>query len=387
MDRVRPIDASLTGSAMRLAHQSLSSLEVADDAAVVLATEEASLRASWSALLPWFMPTAPAEGSPGEGAASKLLRRIRPSLVVVDDPECDVAQAAVQLGTTVACAEPRHYDLRILASAKSWTPKSYPAGTALLLQTTGTTGEPKLVSLSRDNLGASIKGIAETLALGPGDRTATLMPLTHIHGMIAVLLAGIGSGGTVVPIQPRDPRALWQGIDEIASTWLSMVPTLLQSLLETAPRRKPEALCGLRFLRTSSSQLPVSLRERAEQYFEVPVVEAYGMTEACHQMASGRPDDTLPGSVGRASPGVKIAVMSASGEPLAGRRGRRSLYTRCQRDGWLSLARRGERGRLPWRLVSHGRPGSARWRRPALADRAKQGADQSRRRNACPGRH
>ncbi len=252
----------------------------------------------------------------GERQGTGLLQRIKPALLVVDDVECNLARSAVQLGIAVALAGERPGELEAIAPAKKWIADSYPAGTGLLLQTTGTTGEPKLVGLSRGNLEASIAGIVETLALGPEDRTATLMPLTHIHGMVAVLLAGIASGGQVMPVAPRDPRALWRQIDEVSPTWLSMVPTLLQALLETAPSQKPDALQGLRFLRTSSSALPVSLRRRAEDYFEVPVVEAYGMTEACHQMASARPDDSLPGSVGRANPAVQIAVMTPTGEAL-----------------------------------------------------------------------
>ncbi len=333
---VSPVDTSVARSVSHLLRRSLPDLGTGDRTAVVLATEEPFRRAALSAALPWLVPTAPAEADLGERQATALLQRVKPALVIVDGAESELARTAEQLGIAVALAGERPGELEPLATARQWTPDGYPAGTALLLQTTGTTGAPKLVGLSRHNIEASTAGIAETLALGPEDRTATLMPLTHIHGMVAVLLAGLSSGGRVIPIAPRDPSALWRGIDEIAPTWLSMVPTLLQALLESAPRRKPDALGALRFIRTSSSALPLSLRRRAEDYFEIPVVEAYGMTEACHQMASARPDDSLPGCVGRPSPGVEIAVMTPGGDAApAGESGEICVKGRSVMAGYL----------------------------------------------------
>ncbi|MEP5632324.1 MAG: AMP-binding protein [Tateyamaria sp.] len=96
-----------------------------------------------------------------------------------------------------------------------------------------------------------------------------------------------------------------------------MVPTLLQSILATAPTERPAALAHLRFIRTPSSALPASLRAKAEAYFGVPVLKAYGMTEASHQIASARIDATRPGAVGPASQNVDISLRHADGSRVA----------------------------------------------------------------------
>lgn len=283
------------------------------ETAVCVAIADPELSARLMTLLPSLYPTAPVDPNCGVAPARHLLTRVRPRVLLTDQPECDVAHAAYQIGVPVSVANADGFGPTSATEHSEFA--RYAPDTALLLQTSGTTGAPKLVGLSRDNIAASVSGITQTLELGPGDRTATLMPLSHIHGIVAVLAAGLRSGGTLVPIAPRDPAAFWRQVTQIAPTWLSMVPTLLHALLEAAPAERPAALDQLRFLRTSSAALPAALRERAEAYFGVPVIEAYGMTEAAHQMASGRPSALTPGSVGQASPGTALAIMTPDGRP------------------------------------------------------------------------
>ncbi|MEP2891300.1 AMP-binding protein [Tateyamaria sp.] len=77
--------------------------------------------------------------------------------------------------------------LDIIAKSRRADVTEYEENIALLLQTSGTTREPKLVGLTRENLQASFDGVSDALTLSPEDRTLTLMPLTHIHGIVAVL--------------------------------------------------------------------------------------------------------------------------------------------------------------------------------------------------------
>jgi acyl-CoA synthetase (AMP-forming)/AMP-acid ligase II/acyl carrier protein len=306
------IDAAIPS----LSH-TLSGLAIPERSAVVLALESPWDFALLAGALPSLRATAPAEVQTGTAGAERLLHRIRPSLVVTDRFDSDLARAARGAGVAVARPVSDERMLLLETVPPGSISAHYPSGIALLLQTTGTTGEPKLVGLTRANLAASINAIVESARLGPTDRTATIMPMTHIHGLVAVLHASIAAGGSVVPIVPRDPEAFWRGLDRIRPTWLSLVPTLLQDLLETAPSDRPASLSELRLLRTSSAALPLGLRRRAEDYFGVPLIEAYGMTEACHQIASGRPGDIRPGSVGR--PGVRTHVtvlgLDGSAEP------------------------------------------------------------------------
>lgn len=251
----------------------------------------------------------------GGKLSEKLLARVRPSLVIVDDPQSSLAGEAVKAGWQVALLN-SDTTLVIIAPARRLDLASYPKEMALMLQTSGTTGEPKLVGLTRANIAASCEGVADALELSKQDRTLTLMPLTHIHGIVATLGASMDVGAQVAVIAPRNPQAFWDSIEQVKPTWLTMVPTLLQSLLDTAPPTCPASLDDLRFIRTSSSSLPVSLRTRAEQYFRVPIIEAYGMTEASHQMASSRLNNTVSGWVGRPSKGVEISIRDVNGNNL-----------------------------------------------------------------------
>jgi acyl-CoA synthetase (AMP-forming)/AMP-acid ligase II/acyl carrier protein len=309
---VAPSHVVFTAQAL---HDSLEELVIPTTAAVVLAIDSPRDLALLAAALPGLRATALIDTGVGQVNATRLIERLRPALLVTDRPNGVVAGTARAAGVRVARPEELPGHLRLEPPTGQASPiTAYAEGTALVLQTTGTTGEPKLVGLSRANLAASIAGICETLDLRPDDRTATVMPLTHIHGLVAVLHASLAAGATVVPIAPGDLEGFWRDIAVIRPTWLSLVPTLLQRLLDTAPSHRPAGLSGLRFVRTASAALPLALRQRVEAYFDVPLIEAYGMTEACHQIASGRIGQIVPGSVGRPSLGVRIAVLDPTGD-------------------------------------------------------------------------
>ncbi|MGH7887508.1 MAG: AMP-binding protein, partial [Candidatus Binatia bacterium] len=158
---------------------------------------------------------------------------------------------------------------------------------ALILFTSGTTAQPKLVPLTHANLLTSALNIATTLKLSPADRCLNIMPLFHIHGLVAGLLASLVSGGGVVCPTGFSGPLLFQWLAEFQPTWYTAVPTMHQTILRDAPanieiiRRNP-----LRFMRSSSAALPRRVMEELETFFEAPVIESYGMTEAAHQMAS-----------------------------------------------------------------------------------------------------
>ena len=193
-----------------------------------------------------------------------------------------------------------------------------PTDIALLLHTSGTTSRPKLVPLTHANLCASAGHIAESLQLGPADRCLNVMPLFHIHGLVAAVLASLARGASVVccpgPVAPK----FFDWVAEFRPTWYTAVPTIHQAVLARA-QSNPDAVArhSFRFIRSCSSALAPSLMETMETTFQVPVVEAYGMTEAAHQMAMNPlpPGKRKPGSVGVAA-GPEIAVMDDSGRLL-----------------------------------------------------------------------
>ena len=191
-------------------------------------------------------------------------------------------------------------------------------GISLLLHTSGTTARPKLVPLSQGNLLASARNVATTLALQQDDICLNTMPLFHIHGLVAALLASVWSGGSVACAPGFNAQRFPEWGRELRATWTTAVPTIHQSLLARL-EKEPEALVGmpLRFVRSSSAALPIPVLTGLEQALGVPVIEAYGMTEAAHQMASNPlpPGHRLPGAVGPAA-GPEVTVLDGDGNEL-----------------------------------------------------------------------
>jgi len=190
-------------------------------------------------------------------------------------------------------------------------------GIALVLHTSGTTARPKMVPLTVNNLAASARNIIGTLALSPADRCLNVMPLFHIHGLVAGLLAPLVSGGSAVCPAGFDAFKFAGWVGQERPSWYTAVPTMHQVILQRTVPRPPGGPLSLRFIRSSSSALPPVVFEELEARFGVPVVEAYGMTEAAHQVTSNPlpPGRRKPGSVG-AGHGVEVRVIDESGGEL-----------------------------------------------------------------------
>ncbi len=186
-----------------------------------------------------------------------------------------------------------------------------PGETALILHTSGTTARPKIVPLLQANLCASAGNIAQALALTPQDRCLNIMPLFHIHGLMAGVTASLVAGGSVFCAPGFDALKVFAWLAEARASWVTAVPTMHQAMLARAPRHRDTiAAHPLRFLRSSSAPLPAQVMAELQATFGAPVIEAYGMTEAAHQMTSNPlgPGAQRPGSVGLAAgPLVRVA--------------------------------------------------------------------------------
>lgn len=186
-----------------------------------------------------------------------------------------------------------------------------PDDIALVLHTSGTTSRPKIVPLTQANVCASARNIQETLLLGPEDVCLNVMPLFHIHGLMAAVLATLGRGGSVFAAPGFDALKFFAWLDEARPTWYTAVPTMHQAILTRAKRNRDVIdRARLRFIRSSSSSLPPQVLAELEETFGVPVVEAYAMTEAAHQMTCNQlpPGQRKPGTVGCAA-GPEVAIM------------------------------------------------------------------------------
>ncbi len=194
-----------------------------------------------------------------------------------------------------------------------------PDDIALVLHTSGTTSRPKRVPLRHRNLTASVANIVESYRLGPEDVSLCAMPLFHVHGLVASALATLASGGTVSVPRRFTPMMFWPAARQARPTWFTASPTPHQLILMRTEENRPAGTERLRFVRSCSSALSPDLMARMEDRLGVPVLEAYGMTEASHQMASNPlpPDPRVPGSVGRGT-GVEIAILDEGGSLLPG---------------------------------------------------------------------
>jgi acyl-CoA synthetase (AMP-forming)/AMP-acid ligase II len=198
---------------------------------------------------------------------------------------------------------------------------------ALFLHTSGTTSRPKGVPLTHANLMASIRNIAATYALTPEDASLIVMPLFHVHGLIGATLSTLLTGGSVIVPPSFSATKFWPQIAEHRATWYSAVPTIHQILLSRADADSaPHS--GLRFIRSCSAALAPVVFAQLEERFGAPVLEAYGMTEASHQMSSNplpASGQRKPGSVGRGT-GVEIVILDEQGNILPkGRQGEVSI--------------------------------------------------------------
>jgi acyl-CoA synthetase (AMP-forming)/AMP-acid ligase II len=191
-----------------------------------------------------------------------------------------------------------------------------PDDIALILHTSGSTGRPKRVPLRHSNLAVSSATIANTYALSEEDISLCIMPLFHIHGLIGSTMATLLSGGTVVVPSKFNALSFWRTVREHRVTWYSGVPTMHQLLLART-RHNTEEAATLRFIRSCSAPLSSELIHKMEGVFGVPFVEAYGMTEAAHQMTSNPlpPRHRKAGSVGVGT-GIRISVMDKAGNHL-----------------------------------------------------------------------
>ena len=180
---------------------------------------------------------------------------------------------------------------------------------ALILHTSGTTSRPKIVPLLHANITASAHHIATSLDLTSRDRCMNVMPLFHIHGLIAAVTASLSVGASIWCTSGFNAMTFFSSIAEANPTWYTAVPTMHQAILSRAGRNGETIVSNpLRFLRSSSASLPAQVMASLQETFNAPVIEAYGMTEAAHQMCCNPLSQQKPGSVGvAAGPEVRIA--------------------------------------------------------------------------------
>ncbi|MFM7971549.1 MAG: acyl--CoA ligase [Betaproteobacteria bacterium] len=238
--------------------------------------------------------------SPAVEVAARLGVRVIELQVAEGAPAGDFSLGASGPGSVAAAP--------VSADKAGWSQAS---DVGMVLHTSGTTSRPKIVPLSVGNLAASARNIRTTLQFTAADRGLNIMPLFHIHGLIAGVLAPISAGSEVFCTPGFNALKFFAWMDEARPTWYTAVPTMHQAILQRA-KGNTEVIARhpLRFLRSSSSSIPPQVIRELEEAFGAPLIESYGMTEACHQMASNPLPPALrkPGTVGVAA-GPEVAIM------------------------------------------------------------------------------
>ncbi|RKP08306.1 hypothetical protein THASP1DRAFT_34709 [Thamnocephalis sphaerospora] len=245
----------------------------------------------------------------------------RSSVVIVPAGWSAEGRPAVQAARALGCrvlelapiAAEDKGDGATLDTGAIW--QAQPDDVALVLHTSGTTGRPKCVPLTHRNIRTTMDNVVRTYQLTRSDCTLIVMPLFHVHGLIASLLSTLQSGGACA-VPPRfSASAFWPHVQAFNVTWYSAVPTIHSILLR---HTLPDPLPKLRFIRSASSSLAPHTLKQLEEALQAPVLEAYAMTEAAHQMCSNPlpPAVHKPGTVGPAQ-GVELTVRDEQGREVA----------------------------------------------------------------------
>jgi acyl-CoA synthetase (AMP-forming)/AMP-acid ligase II len=239
--------------------------------------------------------------------------------IVAEEASAVIREATAGLGLPVWTP---HVDARgvvdlpeLPQASRTTLDAPHPDDVALLVYTSGTTGRPKCVPLTHANIVWSSRNIAAHYALTAIDRSLVVMPLFHGHGLIGATLSTLASGGCVIVPPHFSASTFWGLFREHRATWYSAVPTIHQVLLaradsDGAPHNGP------RFIRSCSAALAPTILTRLEQRFGAPVLEAYGMTETAHQVASN-PLPPLPHKPGTVGLGDRISIIDETGKHLA----------------------------------------------------------------------
>jgi long-chain acyl-CoA synthetase len=194
-----------------------------------------------------------------------------------------------------------------------------PQTPAMLMYTSGTTGEPKGVALSHWNMVCAGRAVVEAQAMTSADRVLSSLPLYHINGQCIATVSPVVSGGSIVMPRRFSVSQWWTLVERYRPTWLNMVPTIIAYLLNGADLTSAQvAACrAIRFGRSASAPLPLEQHRAFEARFGISVIEAMGLTETASVAFANplEPSRRKYGSAGLPL-GVEARVVAAAGTVL-----------------------------------------------------------------------
>ncbi len=188
----------------------------------------------------------------------------------------------------------------MIATGADLTPLA-PDQHALLMYTSGTTGQPKGVVHTHASLLAGGWTTAIAHNLSPVDRGFCVLPIYHINGLCVTMMGALVSGGSLAMTSRFSASKFWDQADQAQVTWFSVVPTIISHLLHGETNPSTGLRGRLRFGRSASSALAVETQSAFEDRFGVPIIETMGLTETAAQILS---NPLPPGTRKIGSPGI-----------------------------------------------------------------------------------
>ncbi|PLT29781.1 class I adenylate-forming enzyme family protein [Peribacillus deserti] len=234
-----------------------------------------------------------------EKAMEKL--PVRPVLILIDQPKNERAY--------------NFYDVTQYAKEENTlNTEVKPEDTAVILYTSGTTGNPKGVLLTHKNLYSNAYHSAVHHETERGT-TLGILPLAHVFGLTVSNICFL-TGSSIVVFSKFDPSEVCKAIETYKVKNFSAVPAMIHALL-SYPAAEQYNTSSLEWISSGSAPLPLALLHAFQQKFGVQILEGYGLSEAAPVVtAHSRSMPVKPGSVGIPIPGVQIKIVNDSGKEL-----------------------------------------------------------------------
>jgi long-chain acyl-CoA synthetase len=230
----------------------------------------------------------------------------------------EARKAATTTGTDVIVTVPQEFEHGLTQTEPTDAVSEVdPADTAVILYTSGTTGQPKGAELSHANLRSNALTSVETLMPnGPGDVLFGGLPLFHSFGQTCGLNAAMAGGACLTLLPKFDGEEALRIVERDHVTTFLGVPTMYMGLLAV---KEPERFdtSTIRVGASGGASLPVEVLRGVEQRFGFKLLEGYGLSETSPVASFNHPDrPTKPGSVGTPIRGVEFALQDEQGRDV-----------------------------------------------------------------------
>lgn len=194
---------------------------------------------------------------------------------------------------------------------------------AMILYTSGTTGNPKGVVSTHANIAAQVNSLVTAWEWDKADRILNVLPLHHVHGIINATCCPLWSGACVEFIPKFSPESIFEVFRKGEVNIFMAVPTIYYKLIahyntmeDAAQKEVSEALKKFRFMVSGSAALPISVLEQWRAISGQTLLERYGMTEMGMAISNPYKGERKPGYIGQALPNVTVRLANENDEEI-----------------------------------------------------------------------